>query len=652
MPSFSETDLTSAHCRSPWLLLDAVGATRYSYTSVGAVSAEDVPWDNDTVSYSYANQLRATLTLQRPSASPLNQTYSYDLAKRLTAIANAAGNYGYQYDPTHQLSVTRLTFPNGAYISNSFDAMAQMTGTFLKNSSHSILNSHQYIYDANDYRQVTRQTRTDGSYIDYGYDGIGQLTSALGKESGGTTNRLNEQLRYSYDKAGNLRSRTNNLFEQWFNLDITDELASLGQSNQLTVIGTTSSAATNVTVNTSNAVRYADNTFASTNQPWSDGFNPFTAIAQDSLGRRDTNSISPFLYGLSAFEYDQNGNMTFDAVNKYFEYDDENQLTAVYSSSSPPTWRSEFTYDGKMRRRIRKEYTWQGAWVLTNEVHYVYDGNLVIQERDALNAPVVTYVRGKDLGGSLETAGGIGGLLARTDERAGTTAFYHADRLGNVTMLINALQVPVAKYLYDPFGNTLSASGPLADANLYRFSSKELHPASGLTYFLYRYYATREQRWPNRDPLTEQGHRLRRGACKTCYAALRKEVNSYQFCENSPTVKYDPLGLLTQDDCDDAYDADMKKVRAAGLKCTGSAVKWAIWGEVIFGGGGIVIGGVVGAGAGGVGALPGAGIGLVVGTGVDVIVDTCHYLHCKHKVDKMKEAADKAHKDCLKKVDQ
>jgi len=34
-------------------------------------------------------------------------------------------------------------------------------------------------------------------------------------------------------------------------------------------------------------------------------------------------------------------------------------------------------------------------------------------------------------------------------------------------------------YLYDPYGNILSQSGPLADLNLYRFSSKEFHVASG-----------------------------------------------------------------------------------------------------------------------------------------------------------------------------
>ena len=163
--------------------------------------------------------------------------------------------------------------------------MAQMTGTFLRNSANSLLNSHQYAYDGSDFQQVNRQTRTDGSYVDYGYDGIGQLTSALGKESGGTTNRLVEQLRYSYDKAGNLRSRTNNLFEQWFNVDILDQLTTISRSNKLTVVGTTSSAATNVTVNTSNAFRYADNTFASTNHSLADGANTFTAIAADSLGR-------------------------------------------------------------------------------------------------------------------------------------------------------------------------------------------------------------------------------------------------------------------------------------------------------------------------------------------------------------------------------
>jgi hypothetical protein len=82
------------------------------------------------------------------------------------------------------------------------------------------------------------------------------------------------------------------------------------------------------------------------------------------------------------------------------------------------------------------------------------------------------------LSGSLQGAGGIGGLLARTDQHlltignSGANAYYHADGNGNITGLIGTSQCLVAKYLYDPFGNILSQSGALASANLYQFSKQ------------------------------------------------------------------------------------------------------------------------------------------------------------------------------------
>jgi RHS repeat-associated protein len=113
------------------------------------------------------------------------------------------------------------------------------------------------------------------------------------------------------------------------------------------------------------------------------------------------------------------------------------------------------------------------------------------------------------LSGDLQGAGGIGGMLARTDmglwagaaERA--HALYHSDGNGNVTALINVDQSVVAKYEYDPYGNILNKIGILADANLYRFSSKEYHQASGLIYYCYRYYDPSSQRWLNRDLLCD-----------------------------------------------------------------------------------------------------------------------------------------------------
>src|SRR5258708_5554542 len=264
--------------------------------------------------------------------------------------------------------------------------------------------------------------------------------------------------------------------------------------------GTDPFTAMNVTVNSLAADRYADNTFSRTNLTLLNGNNTFTAVGKDPSGRSDTQSTTYNLPSTNSFTYDLNGNLTYDG-NRSFDYDDENQLMRVTVTNN---WKSEFTYDGNRRRRIRKEFVWQnGGWSLSNEVHYVYDGNLVLQERDGNNVPTVSYTLGRDLSGSLEGAGGIGGLLARTDYATiiPQHAFYHADGNGNVTILLNSLQLVVAKYIYDPFGNILSKSGSLVDINLYRFSSKEAHPASGLIYYLYRFYDPGIQRLPNRDPI-------------------------------------------------------------------------------------------------------------------------------------------------------
>src|SRR5882724_12292079 len=143
------------------------------------------------------------------------------------------------------------------------------------------------------------------------------------------------------------------------------------------------------------------------------------------------------------------------------------------------------------------------------ETRCFHDGNRVIQERNGSNTPLVSYTRGTDLSGSLEGAGGIGGLLARSHGYSGsawsTHNFYHADANGNIVYMVDSSQAMVASYRYDPFGNLINKSGSLADANVYRFSSKEFHVASGMYYYLYRFYDPNLQRWINRDPVGEVG---------------------------------------------------------------------------------------------------------------------------------------------------
>jgi len=79
------------------------------------------------------------------------------------------------------------------------------------------------------------------------------------------------------------------------------------------------------------------------------------------------------------------------------------------------------------------------------------------------------------------------------------------DGNGNVTAMVNTNGIVVAHYNYDPYGNLLGMGGPIAEANLYRFSSKEIHPNSALIYYLYRYLDSGLQRLLNRDPIEEFG---------------------------------------------------------------------------------------------------------------------------------------------------
>ena len=224
-----------------------------------------------------------------------------------------------------------------------------------------------------------------------------------------------------------------------------------------------------------------------------------------------------------AYTYDRSGQLTQASgkeangttrLNEQFGYgyDDENQLiTVIVTNGVNNSTLSRFAYDGFGRRRVRTECVWQnGGWATNALVRYVYDGMVVLQERDGNNLPTVTYTRGRDLSSSLQGAGGIGGLLALTLHSSLPTPhfFYHADGNGNVTCLINEKQAVVARYVYEPFGNVLSMSGSLADLNLYRFSSKEAHPVTGLVYYGFRFYDPNLQRWPNRDPITELGFLL------------------------------------------------------------------------------------------------------------------------------------------------
>jgi RHS repeat-associated protein len=464
-------------------MVDAAGTTKYTYTAGDQLLTEDGPFASDTVTNTYRNRLRVALSLQQPTGAWTNG-FAYDAARRLTNVVSQAGSFASFYaagvggnSGFSSRLIQRQLLANSSAITNSFDSVARLLGTYLRTSAGVLTNKHEYLYNLASQR--TNETRMDGSTVAYAYDNIGQLKAA-------SSSVYAENRGYSYDRAWNL---------------------------------------TNYTINSSSGTYLVNN------------LNELTNIA-----------------GGYSLTYDANGNRTDFGGYYNYTYDDENRLTQM-SDDVYHSFLTQFVYDGLGRLRQRLEYVWTGTkWSVSATVSYLYDGWRVIQERDSNSVPTVSYTRGNDLSGSLEGAGGIGGLLARSSGYSSgnwsTNNVYHADGNGNVTFMLNSSQTMVASYRYDPFGNKISSSGSLAAANTYRFSSKEIHVNSGMYYYGYRFYDPSLQRWLNRDPLEERGFSiaLRHKAFKKprLYrrtAELSQGPNLYSFVGNNPVVRSDALGL-------------------------------------------------------------------------------------------------------------
>jgi RHS repeat-associated protein len=226
--------------------------------------------------------------------------------------------------------------------------------------------------------------------------------------------------------------------------------------------------------------------------------------------------------------YDFDGNQTATGLGQAYVWDAENRLISV-EPVFPANGDKKVvnTYDAQSRRVRRQVSTYaSGAWALSTDEKFVYDGWNVVAVLDAASGNVVlrTYTWGKDLSGSIQGAGGVGGLLAVKDGDA--VYHYTFDANGNVSELLSNAGSVVAHYEYTPFGDAVVASGAYALTNVFRFCTKPLDAASGLYYYGFRYYNPSTGRWPSRDPIQENGG-----------------INLYGYVGNNPINAIDPLGL-------------------------------------------------------------------------------------------------------------
>ena len=401
------------------------------------------------------------------------------------------------------------------------------------------LESHTWTYDPVTGRRTratlgTPQAPLDGSYWEYDYNDRSEVTSAARKLAS-TVPVHGRSHGYTFDALGNRLTNTVN------GRASTYSPTALNQSTQRTVpggfdvLGEAATGAT-VTVNNQPTTRQAglfsySTTAANTAAP---AFPTLSIVGvKQNAGPSGEDAVTTatgkvFLARTpEVFTDDADGNLTGDGRWTY-TWDAENRLATMETqpaavTAGVPRVKLEFTYDARHRRIQKLVRTgWTGtAYTHTVTTRFLFDeGWNVLAEYEAVNSGPSTltrsYLWGLDLSGTRQGAGGIGGLLAlrqHTGPQAGTYLPLY-DGHGNVTGLLRTSDgVKTASYEYGPFGEPLRATGPMAELNPFRFSTKYQDNETGLLYYGHRYYQPQTGRWLSRDPIAERGGQNLYGFC-------------------------------------------------------------------------------------------------------------------------------------------
>ncbi|WOO42584.1 RHS repeat-associated core domain-containing protein [Rubellicoccus peritrichatus] len=245
--------------------------------------------------------------------------------------------------------------------------------------------------------------------------------------------------------------------------------------------------------------------------------------------------------------YDDDGNLTQDGRWSY-SWNAENRLIEQDTLASAVTagaedYRVTYQYDylGRMFERVVYKDD-----VVESTERFIWDGYNQVAKVDGLGNLLQTYLWGLDLSGTLQDAGGVGGLLSVTDS-TGTSdetflAFY--DGNGNIMGYADASDGSIAaNFDYGPFGESLRESGDDVGKLDFRFSTKISDSITGIIHYELRDYNPESGRWLSRDPIEENGG-----------------LNLYGFVGNDGTNNVDILGLSITINI--GYDSEGTKVRS------------------------------------------------------------------------------------------
>ncbi len=480
--------------------------------------------------------------LNSPSSILASTAYGYDPASRLSSVTaldsglSPLGSATYTYLANSPL-VSQITFKSNSVTrmttSKQYDHLNRLTSISSVGGASSA-SPIFFNYNYNSANQRTRNALADGSYWIYNYDSLGQVTSGCKYFADGTP-VAGQQFDYTFDTIGN-RTQTQNGGDQSgaglrpasYSVNSLNQITSRDMPGYVDVKGV--SIATNtVTVNGQTAYRKWE--YFRAELPTDNSSSAlWTSIAVSATGQSSVSGNVFVPQTPEQFLYDADGNLTQDGRWTY-AWDAENRLTNMTSLATAPAGsqlKLDFAYDAKGRRIQKIVSTNNGSiYVPQYTNRFVYDGWNLVAILNPQSSILASFMWGNDLSGTMQGAGGVGGLLEVSYYGISTTnCFVAYDGNGNVAALVNTADgTTLAGYEYGPFGEVIRATGPMARNNPFRFSTKYQDDESDLLYYGYRYYKPSTGTWPNRDPLEEYGSR-----------------NLFAFVSNNPLNDFDFLG--------------------------------------------------------------------------------------------------------------
>jgi RHS repeat-associated protein len=451
------------------------------------------------IDYVY-DELNRLTNKQFPANTTLNAAYQYDLGSRMRFAdidGTGAPKIEFTYDTLNRLDAVIQTLNGNAYtVDYAFDKVGNKTQVVYPSTKNV-----EYTYDGLNRMDLVKLGGSN--LVDYDFDPLDR------RETKSFINTNLPKATYSFDIANQLTNLVNEILPSTavstYAYPLYDAVGNRKQMDR-----TFNSTTSNIEYFYNDIYELTSVTGGQSNSYAYDNVGNRTTV--DSVSYTPNNLNQYTAIGSNTLTYDDNGNLTFDGVDKNFTYDELNRLVSFDTTGTADD--ATYEYDA-FNRRVSK--TVNGV-----TTYFVYDADSVIAEYDhavSTTAPEAEYVLGDSIDEVL------------TMERNSTMYYYHYDGLGSVAEITDSSGNLVESYAYDSYGNITSALSTIG--NPYYFTGRRFDEESGIYYYRARQYDPTIGRFLQRDPL-----------------AYHESMNLYQYTLNNPINRIDPDGrdsyVLTQ----------------------------------------------------------------------------------------------------------